>query len=86
MSSEATSHKFATSIKSDKVSAAVKLLTSEISGGILPLNEKTFHLLQTKYLEPNPCHPDAKCDTPDTRIAFFQRLNPGLGHKISANR
>ena len=45
-------------MKSVKVIAAFKLLISEICGGILPLNDESFHLLQTKHPESKPCHND----------------------------
>ena len=79
MSSEATSRKFASLIKSGKVSAGVKLLYSEMSGGIRPLNDKTFHLLQTIYLEPNPCHPHAVCNTKTPKV------HPVVFNTITAN-
>ena len=55
-------------MKTGKVSAAVKLLTSEMSGGILPLNEETFRLLQTKHPEPKPFDPDTLIETQAPKV------------------
>ena len=76
-SSEALSRKFSALMKAGKVSAAVKLLTSEMSGGILPLSDETFQLLQTKHPESKPCHPDALIDTqaPEVHEVVFDTIS-----------
>ena len=75
-STEAMSRKFASLMKSGQVSAAVKLLTSEMKGGILPLNDETFQLLQLKHPEPKPCHPDALSDVqaPEVHSVVFDDI------------
>ena len=87
MSPEAMSQKFTTLMKSGKASVAVKLLTSEMSGGILPFNDETFHLLQTKHPEPKPCHPDALCDfqAPDVHTVVFDTINEDSILKAAMN-
>ena len=87
MSPEAMSRKFASLMKSGKVSAAVKLLTNEMSGGILPLNDETFHLLQTKHPDPKPCHPEALCDfqAPDVHTVVFDTINEDSIRKAAMN-
>ena len=52
-SSEALSRKFSALMKAGKVSAAVKLITSKMSGSILQLNGEGFQLSQIKHLERN---------------------------------
>ena len=76
-SSEALSRKFSALMKAGKVSAAVKLLTSEMSGGILPLNEETFQLLQTKHPEPKPFDPDTLIETqaPEVHKVVFDAIS-----------
>ena len=67
-------------MKRGNVSAAVKLLTSEMSGGILPLNDETLHLLQTKHPDAQPCHPDALIDhqAPDVHPIVFDTISAEL--------
>jgi len=49
-------------MKKDKLNAAVKLLTSGMEGGILPLDEDTMNLLQVKHPEPAKLNPEAVVD------------------------
>ena len=58
-SSDALSRKFASLMKQGKTQAAVKLLTSGMQGGILPLNAETMTLLEAKHPEPAPLNDDA---------------------------
>ena len=51
-STEAISKKFANLMKKGNVSGAVKLLTDNMTGGILPLNDETMILLRSKHPEP----------------------------------
>ena len=77
MSSEALSRKLSTSMKAGKVSASVKHLTTEMSGCILPLNEETFHLFQTKHPKPKPCGPDTliETQTPEVYKIVFNTIS-----------
>ena len=50
---EAISKKFSNLMKKGKT-AAVKLLSSNMQGGVLPLNEETKKLLLEKHPEPSP--------------------------------
>ena len=56
---EAVSKKFAALMKKGKLNAAVKLLTSSMEGGILPLDEETMTLLQSKHQESSDLSEDA---------------------------
>ena len=73
---EAISKKFATLMKQGKLSAAVKLLTSNMEGGILPLNEETMQLLRSKHPEPTPCNSDALFDehAPEVHPVVFESI------------
>ena len=49
---EAMLKKFAILMKQGNANGAVKLLTENMAGGILPLNDETMTLLQTKHPDP----------------------------------
>ena len=49
---EVVSKKFGTLMKQGKINVAVKLLTSSMDGGVLPLVNDTMTLLQSKHPEP----------------------------------
>ena len=65
---EAVSKKFAALMKKGKLNAAVKLLTSSMEGGILPLDEETMTLLQTKHPESSDLSEDAVVDVEPVEI------------------
>ena len=58
-STETVSRKFESLMKKGIVTGAVKLLTSNVDGGILPVNEKTMLFLQSKRPEPQEYNLDA---------------------------
>ena len=49
-------------MKAGKTNAAIKLLTANMEGGVLPLNEETMTLLQEKHPEPSELSQDALVD------------------------
>jgi len=55
----ATSRKFKELTKKGNVNGAIKLLTNNMKGGILPLNNQTEELLRTKHLERRNATDDA---------------------------
>ena len=59
------------------MSAAVKLLTSNMEGGILPLTEETMQLLHSKHPEASECHPDAifEAEVPDVHPVVFDEID-----------
>ena len=59
---EAISKKFSLLMKAGKLNAAVKVLTSNMEGGILPLTEDTIALLEQKHPNPAPIIDDAIID------------------------
>ena len=59
---EAISKRFSALMKRGKTSAAIKLLTANMEGGILPLNEETLNLLHEKHPEPSEMSIDALVD------------------------
>ena len=65
---EAVSKKFAALMKKGKLNAAVKLLTSSMEGGILPLDEETMTLLQSKHPESSDLSEDAVVDVEPVEI------------------
>ena len=63
---EAVSKKFSNLMKAGKINAAVKLLTANMDGGVLPLTEETMTLLQEKHPEPSELATEAVIDrTPE---------------------
>ena len=58
-STQAISKKFSSLMKQGKVNAAVKLLTSNMQSGILPLTDETMVLLHSKHPEPSPLNEEA---------------------------
>ena len=60
---EALSKKFSALMKAGKLSAATKLLTANMQGGVLPLNEETMKLLELKHPVPAQISPDALSNT-----------------------
>ena len=56
---EAISKKFSNLMKKGKTKAAIKLLSSNMQGGVLPLNEETKKLLLEKHPEPSPISHEA---------------------------
>ena len=76
-STEATSKKFATLMKQGNISAAVKLLTSNMSAGILPLNEETMKLLHEKHPDAEECSLDAIVEEqmPDVHPVVFEAID-----------
>ena len=72
------SKKFAGLMKNGKVSAAVKLLTENAQGGILPLNDETINLLQEK-------HPEGKDTDPNCLLeGEIEPIHPSVFETISA--
>ena len=67
-STEAVSKKFATLMKQGKINAAVKLLTSNMQGGVLPLTEETMSLLQSKHPDPSPLNESAVYDREEPNV------------------
>ena len=55
----ATSRRFKELMQKGNVNGAIKLLTNNMKGGILPLNEQTMELLRTKHPEGNAASEDA---------------------------
>ena len=74
---EAISKKFSNLMKAGKVRAAVNLLTANMEGGVLPLNEETMKLLQKKHPEPANICPEAVVnDLPDeTHPVIFSTID-----------
>ena len=74
---EAISKKFATLMKKGNVSAAVKILTNSMEGGILPLTEETMQLLQSKHPDAKECLPEAVIDmqVPDVHPVVFEEID-----------
>ena len=56
------SKKFSSLMKAGKLNAAIKLLSSNMEGGILPLSEETMALLKEKHPEPAEISLDAIID------------------------
>ena len=72
------SKKFAGLMKNGKVSAAVKLLTENAQGGILPLNDETINLLREK-------HPEGKDTDPNCLLeGEIEPIHPSVFETISA--
>ena len=59
------------------VSGAVKLLTNNMTGGILPLDDETVTLLRSKHPEPKDCDPDAisNLQLPEVHPVAFDAIN-----------
>ena len=76
-SSESISKKFASLMKQGKVNPAVKLLTSNMQGGILPLNAETMSLLESKHPEPSPLDESALHDfeMPPVHSVVFEEIS-----------
>ena len=76
-STEAISKKFASLMKKGNASAAVKLLTSNMEGGILPLTEETMQLLQSKHPEAQECQPEAifEMQAPEVHPVVFEEID-----------
>ena len=74
---EAVSKKFATLMKQGKINAAVKLLTSSMEGGVLPLSEETMTLLRSKHPDPADLNEDAVCEfqAPEVHPVIFETIN-----------
>ena len=64
-------------MKQGKINAAVKLLTSSMDGGVLPLDDDTMTLLQSKHPEPAECNDDAIFDQQATEVhpVVFDAIN-----------
>ena len=74
-------------MKKGNVNAAVKLLTSNMEGGILPLNDETMVLLEAKHPEAQPCNPDSIIDfhAPDVHPVIFDSISEDSVKKAAMN-
>ena len=84
---EATSKKFATLMKQGKINAAVKLLTSSMDGGVLPLTDETMTLLRAKHPEPTPCSDEAihEHQSPEVHPIVYESINAESVRKAALN-
>ena len=74
---EAISKKFASLMKKGKVNAAVKTLTNNMEGGILPLDAETMTLLRLKHPEPADVNVEAifEQQAPEVHPVVFDAIN-----------
>ena len=74
---EATSRKFASLMKNGKLTAAVKLLTNTMEGGVLPLSEETMTLLRAKHPAPGELEEEAivQIDPLPSHPVIFDEIN-----------
>ena len=74
---DAVSRKFASLMKKGNLNAAMKLLSNNMEGGILPLNEETMTLLKSKHPEPSECSNDAIIDQRAAEVhpVVFEAIN-----------
>ena len=73
---DAVSKQFASLMKTGKVNAAVKLITNNMDGGILPLNDETMTLLSSKHPDEAECNPDSITDiqAPQVHPVVYEQI------------
>ena len=84
-SDEAISKKFANLMKAGRANAAIKLLTENMEGGVLPLNAETMLLLESKHPEPQDLNPDSIIheQSPEVHPIVFETID-GESARIAA--